>query len=65
MALAIKPGCTYWVKLGDTRMQVRVLGPAPGLTDHWQCKSIRSGAVLAVPANSFESVVEGQPDCGS
>jgi hypothetical protein len=63
MALVIKPDCVYWVSLNKSRMQVRVLRPAPGLADHWQCQSIRSGAVLLVPAASFESLVEGQPEC--
>jgi hypothetical protein len=63
MALKIKRDCVYWVKLDKSRMQVRVLGPAPGLSDHWQCKSIRSGTVLLVPAASFQSLVEVQPHC--
>ena len=63
MALNIKRDCVYWVKLDKSRMQVRVLGPAPGLSDHWQCKSIRSGTILLVPTAAFETLVEGQPEC--
>jgi hypothetical protein len=63
MALTVKRDCVYWVKLGKSRMQVRVLRRAPGLPDHWQCQSIRSGTTLLVPATAFESLVEGQPEC--
>ncbi len=62
MALVIKPDCVYWVSLNQSRMQVRVLRPAPGLVDHWQCQSIRSGAVLLVPTASFESLVDDQAE---
>ncbi len=56
-------GLRLLVSLDTSRLKVRVKGTGSGTIRPLAMQSVRSGTVVLVPADSFESLVEGQPEC--